>query len=639
MLSDAFDLGAAIELSDSDGTKSVDVRQMLQAGHFRYWLSGGICTQVIVEEVAPDPVFDLAFNGHKSFHPIFVLTFYPGHRGVKVDFIGENAWTTRLQDLRYSLTLRTGHPLQAEAAYEKPDYTHIARARWRKVFWSGEPLGRVLIDYNLPYMIQSRALPNYDLSRTVSARGVALEVAANEPLKNGEIGENLIYPKYMATTGGRGELGILPRWDVRFLYTNDPALEQIMLNYAAVSAHIPIHYRESAPGKNFSLDALDAPAVGRVVSIDARPGFCSRDFRFSSKRDIVTPVGAVTNGGWTPDTAHQPSFTFVSYLTTGDWFYLEEMFFWAAWDVAWADPGTGFNSRGSGGGVDSDSYGFMWAHTNTRAYAWMLRNLAQAALMAPDGSPEKAYLTAKLLNNIAIHEGRLNITDGYASSDPSREDMWKFGRNVVDSGIHNPLGFWHMPQTANVVPTDTIVNPAKATTSEAPWMHHLIFACVGYIDEMGYPMGALRRRAMDFLLDELTHPDYNPYQVAQGRMPSAPALDRVFTTWRDVYDAFQPQEQTSKTWAGYPGDSDFGYGYIALSAASFLPGVERDGRRGIDALQWLKDNYPRQEVMNDNPKWAIVPRDVDYLGSLLSPKSWAARNRRWLAKPATARRR
>ena len=156
---------------------------------------------------------------------------------------------------------------------------------------------------------------------------------------------------------------------------------------------------------------------------------------------------------------------------------------------------------------------------------------------------------------------------------------------------------------------------------------------------MGYPMGALRRRAMDFLLDELTHPDYNPYQVVAGRMPSAPALDRVFTSWRDIYDAFQPVEQTRNTWTGYPGDSDFGYGYIALSAASFLPGVERDGRRGVDALQWLKDNYPKQEVLNDNPKWAIVPREIDFQGSLLAPDSWAARNRRWLAKPGAARRR
>src|SRR2546425_4871875 len=39
-------------------------------------------------------------------------------------------------------------------------------------------------------------------------------------------------------------------------------------------------------------------------------------------------------------------------------------------------------------------------------------NLAHAALAAPDGSPEKAYFQQKLNNNIAVREGKYNITDG-----------------------------------------------------------------------------------------------------------------------------------------------------------------------------------------------------------------------------------
>lgn len=635
MLSQNYNLGAFLELASAGEAYSINVRDMIRAGHFRYWLRGALCTQVIVEEVSPDPQFDIAFNGHKSFHPIFVLTFYPGRPGVRVEFIGENSWTNRAQTINYALALKTGQDGETATVYQKDSFSHIAFSRWRKIFWSGPAIPAPFIDHNLPYLVYSRVLPNYDLSRNAS-RGAALEIANAAKTTTGDLGENAVYFKYMPTTGGRGDLGIAPRWDIRYLYAPSPRLREIIANYSEVGAHFPIHYREGVQGRGFSALAPGTDALGRVVSIDARPGFCSRAPQFSTKRDGYVAVGAVTSDGWTPDMAHQPAFTFVSYLLTGDWYYLEEMYFWAAWNLAFPDPGKGFNSRGSVGGADVDSFGFMWPHTNIRAYGWTLRNLAHAALFAPDNSVEKAYFTDKLLNNLAVHEGRLNITDGYVSTAPERQAMWRFGREVVEKSFDNQLAFLQSPFIANVNPNDTMIDAKKVTVAYAPWMQTLTIACLGHITELGFPFQRVLARNLDFIYGQLTDPAYNKYLVDTPAQPVAPSLSAIFTSWRDVRDGYTAAYQNKTTWSGYLGDAEFGWGYIALSAASYLPLLDQSGKDGTAAWQWLKDNYPRQDSMDDNPKWAIVPRAQQSPGSVAAPATWAARFKASMARKRQA---
>src|SRR6478735_9995444 len=39
-----------------------------------------------------------------------------------------------------------------------------------------------------------------------------------------------------------------------------------------------------------------------------------------------------------PDAAHEPALDFLPYLITGDRFYLEELEFWAEWNLSGTDP-------------------------------------------------------------------------------------------------------------------------------------------------------------------------------------------------------------------------------------------------------------------------------------------------------------
>ena len=43
------------------------------------------------------------------------------------------------------------------------------------------------------------------------------------------------------------------------------------------------------------------------------------------------------NTPWTLDRAHQPSLAYIPYLMTGDLYYLEEMHFWASYDLGASD--------------------------------------------------------------------------------------------------------------------------------------------------------------------------------------------------------------------------------------------------------------------------------------------------------------
>lgn len=631
MLSGAFDFGGRMELVTPESTRTVDIREMVKAGAFRYWLAGPITTQIIVEDATPASRFDVDFNGHKSFHPIFIATFHPGQRSVKIDFIGENAWVDRLQDITYSVMLRAGNPLR-EPFYDKGGVQHIASSRWRKTGWSGEAPPRLVVDYSLPYLIYSRAVPNFDLSFTIPDSAVKSAYTAFLSGDRGDLGGRGLWAKQFSMTGGRGELGLFPRWDVMYLYTFSPDAETISRAYADVSGYVPIHFRESSTGRRYHPAVPNVDAFGRLVSIDARPGFVSRGQSKSVGGDAAVPVGPVSNGGWQPDTAHQGSFAYIAYLTTGDYYYLDEILAWAAWDIAFADSGTCQWCRG-GDSESNGSWGFVYGSSNTRAYGWTFRNLAHAALLAPDGGPEKAYFTDKFLNNLAVLEGRFKIENGFTVTDPARQAMFRHGQEVVVPNIPNALRTWDSPIFGNVSPRDAAtLDVTKTFHMVAPWMHNLIYVCLGHVEELGFPAGPLRRDVMKNLLGQLVDSSYNPYLVESYFIPSAGAKGEYFQDWGSVKSAFAPDYAARSTWeASRIGDAEFGYGYIALAAASFLQDVEWNQTNGMAGRDWLDDIYPKNAAaLAANPKWALVPRNYRTRGSLAAPDSWASRFKRAL---------
>lgn len=633
MLSDRFDFSATLEIDTGAGPRQVSARQMIEAGLFRYWSRGPLMTQVIIEEHGVQPAHDFLAAGHRSIHPIFIATFYEGHRGVRVEVVSEIAWHNRLQRVNYSARILTGPTGRQQPAYELANFAHLARTRWRRDLWSGPPLGRINVNHNLPYLIYSRILPSFDLSRSLPKSAIAAEIAyQNErdnfprmgPQNCFRPGGSCAWYTGFGTTGGRPDIGFLPRWDVRYLYSFDPTLLQVVLANANVSGHIPIHVRESSDAKVFHASAPNpVPAMGRVVSIDARSCYVSREFgEISCEQDKPVYVGDRTRGPWEPDMAHQGSFAFLAYLVTGDWYYLEELYFWAGWNLAWADGGNCDYCRG-GNPANPGVYGVVNAWTNIRGVAWGLRAVAQAAILAPEDSPEKGYFREKVLNNIVAAEGRFSIQGGLAAASPQRRDVWQYGFRDLGFSLVNPFYSWWPAAGSGPPGPHMNLDPATCANWTTSPMQNFNYAMFGYIEELGFPATTLRRTMLRGILNQLANPAYNPYLIDEMSICNGPRNKVFYQDWGGVLSGFKPAVRNRKTFISETiGETELGYGYVALAAASFLGDVQEGRMNGRDAHRWLASNYPALDNLNSNPKWAIVPRAYDFKGSISAPASW-----------------
>jgi hypothetical protein len=122
----------------------------------------------------------------------------------------------------------------------------------------------------------------------------------------------------------------------------------------------------------------------------------------------------------------------VPYLVTGDYYYLEEAYFWGNYALLaqWPVP------RQDGRGIMSDQI---------RGNAWGLRNIADAGFIAPDGSPEAEYFEQRILNNLTEMSAKMLGPPEY-----NRMGFWGL-RSVADARIQNPansrwMGFRKRPK-------------------------------------------------------------------------------------------------------------------------------------------------------------------------------------------------
>src|SRR5690606_6896558 len=138
-----------------------------------------------------------------------------------------------------------------------------------------------------------------------------------------------------------------------------------MLANADAAASAPVHYRDHNTDQPLSV--RDYPSVA---------------LRFGSSNPAVP--SASTSSPWTLDVAHQGSYAYIPYLVTGDAFYLDEMMFWASWNIAASDP----YYRGSTKDLLSSE--------QVRGQAWGLRSLAEASFAAPDSHALNSYFDSAL---------------------------------------------------------------------------------------------------------------------------------------------------------------------------------------------------------------------------------------------------
>ncbi len=619
---------AQIEAVASGITKTFNPRTILNAcGSIstnpgtlgcRYWAKGPVRTVVILEDRDTTRAFDDGWTctanctspypsatwvndaTHKSLHPQFIVEFWAGTSFIQFSTVAlENMWGTHLQDQAYAVTIKTGAAL-TNVAYTKAYFTHYFRTRWRKSFWNGAAPGAVKMDLNLAYMISTGAVPNYDLSKAPSVSGDNVAFAASDRC---DINGHGLFDTQMGDTGGRPELGLISGWYVRAMYTMDPTAVANMLLAGDCWGSVQESIRESGTGLFYDSAHL-VNAFGRTFSVDAHPSGQINGVTFPQVGPTsFTPAFTGFN------LAHQPGFSYVPYLFSGDYYTLESLQLQVASDLANTDPtNQPYGRNGAMGLINGRAQ-------QLRGEAWGFRDLTHGTVTAVDGTPEAAYFLQKLNNNIGAWEGWYNITNGQFNGSAA----WLFGRNIEATPYEpNPLRY---PQYPDCCAGSLGWLQATVQLMESPLEMHFLTTALGHMIEQGFPFQKVQQVYAAVPINMMLNPTYNKWLVAAYRVAeffnSNP--NKFATTWPQVlagYTTSPTNYQTINTWpVADQTDCNAGFTHYTLASTSFLAGVTllpADGSYS-GANAWTFVNDPAQGIsnatcLNSNPMWAFLPR-------------------------------
>ncbi|CDN87329.1 hypothetical protein BN948_01749 [Hydrogenophaga intermedia] len=303
------------------------------------------------------------------------VCFY-ANGSIYTDFIFENGWLLQASpaDLTYSVSCTQG--AGGSAIFTQASFTHRHHARWHKEVWSGAG-EQVRPLHNKAYFLDSKATWNYNRERSVASGALTtiqnnLSMGGTGPMATGGLTTD------MPGTGGRDEIAPIPKWCAMWLLSQDERAWQAMLRNADASATAPVHFRDQTSG--LPVDVVSRPNIA---------------VRFGTSSPSV-PSGSA-NPTWTPDIAHQGSYCYIPYLVTGRNFYLEEMTFWTAWNIAAVDP----SGRGT-------SQGHMGSE-QLRGAAWGFRSILECAFALPDNHAQKTYFRTIANNNIAFFNTNFTV--------------------------------------------------------------------------------------------------------------------------------------------------------------------------------------------------------------------------------------
>jgi hypothetical protein len=392
------------------------------------WLAGPVVNEWQVS--APLTAANGSAHPHLTAH--FAIRWYQTIKKARVDVTVENDWAyePNPQNITYDASVLVG----AKQVYAKPAMNHLHHSRWRKIFWFNGTAPEVNTKLNVSYLIGTKALPNYDQKlvfseATLTALGKRWAGAVTEPMAVG-----LAVP-YMPQTGGRDDIGLQPSWAATYLLTMDKRARDATLGTADLSGSWSSHYRDKNTGRPVSL--LDYPYMTIY-------GHTGDTWNPTTKKYEAFPACASATACTTPNThdaSHQPNLAYLPYVVTGDYYYLEELQFWAMWDAFETNPGYRQNVKGL---VQSEQ---------VRGQAWSMRTLAEAAYITPDNDRMKSQFTQILNSNLD----------------------W-YNQTYTDNAAANKLG---------IIVNGYALGYANGT-GMAPWMDDFFTSAIGHVAELGF---------------------------------------------------------------------------------------------------------------------------------------------------------
>ncbi|MDB5376154.1 MAG: hypothetical protein JWR00_600, partial [Rubritepida sp.] len=361
----------SVDLSVQGGSHTqVDVLAALQKaladGSASVWQEGALATQARVE-VPLDGSQRLVFD---------VTAFKGGGFSVDAQFNNDQAMETTGGRVSYDVVVNMDGKEALRETVDQGQYQN-----WHESFSSdatdggqgtGSPdAGWLNIRQDVAHLQAAGVVAGYDLGLTMdpallSAFGDATHAAGwGDPLATNNV------TQYMPGTGGRPDIGFTTQANTAWLISQDPRAAAYAMGQAEAAGSVPWNFWDAAHNTWLSTDNYPN------LWTDGRGGTGTPGDGTST--GLTQQVDGQT--GWTADSAHQPSLSFVPYVLTGERWMLDNLEAQAAWNIVGQWPAVR-------GGADDN----LVDTNQVRGAAWALRGVDDAAWAAPDGSAEKTYL-------------------------------------------------------------------------------------------------------------------------------------------------------------------------------------------------------------------------------------------------------
>lgn len=412
-------LSAQIKLAIGGTSYVADLRHVFESGHVKQWLDGPLVDAWIIS----GPLTDQSGSTDPHLQARFAVRAYDGGSRVRVSYVVENTFVFVPSPHNY--VYDASLDLDGQTVYRIHDLHHYYGSRWRHVVWKGG-WPAVIVNQNLAYLKRIGVVPNYDPALKASRSAIEDWIREFSKSNNKPMGISFVVNP-MGQGGGRPDIGPLPAWTILYLLSGDPRMWGITLTVADLAGSWPVHFRDKK---------TNAP-----VSIATYPHLT---WLRSRRYETETPFPRCTDGcksPYEPDTSHEPSLAFIPYLLTGDYYYLEELQFWANYNVL--DRNAKYRGL---------ARGLLRAH-QVRGQGWGLRTLGDTAYITPNDNELKKYFRGML--------------------DANRN--WYIHYYLGGKG-DNPFGFL----------TVGYAFPYHHGRAISPWMNDFFTWSIGYLINLGY---------------------------------------------------------------------------------------------------------------------------------------------------------
>lgn len=559
LLAAGFTASTSATIGGVKYTASAD--SLLKAGAKATWLAGAVANEWHVSA----PLTTAAGVAHPHLVARFAIRYYSALKKARVDVTVENDWAyePNPQNFTYDAEVLVG----GKSVLAKPGLTHYNHARWRKLFWWGGDAPEVNPMLNTKYLIATKAVANYDQTIGISPTLLA-SITTDYSNSNADLMGNGLWTPYMPMTGAHEDIGLLPRWHVAYLLTMDKGARNATLGTSDLAGSFSSHYRDKVTDRPISIK--NYPNMTLFGNYGDTWNTTAQQYQaFPSCNNCSTP--------YAHDTPHQPNMAYLPYLVTGDYYYLEEMQFWAMFDMFSSNPGYRLWEKG------------LLKDEQVRGQGWSLRTVAEAAYITPDADVLKPDFNSFVDNNL----------DWYNTTYTNNASANKLG------ALENGTAYGYQNETA-----------------VAPWQDDFFTSAVGHVADLGFTKAnSLLAWKSKFPVGRMVAPGICWYDAAAYNMVlrltnSSPTL----TTFADVEAATRGAAFMKLTCGGpemaviiEATVNNMGNlaGYYAGYPANLQPALAAAADSGSPAAKAAWTLFMSRQTKPDysmGPQFSIVPR-------------------------------